>query len=311
VNRALHEAVALVTWSAEPSVYKTIFLVGDCPPHMDYTDDVKYPKTCEAAARKGIIINTVQCGNQTDTTPVWRAISDLAEGRFVAIEQSGGMQVVATPVDGDLARSIGSWAQRSWPTATRLSRRRSGPSRWRPRPRPPRRLRTGSPTTWRRARSFRVAETSWTGGQRRRRVVRVEEGRTAGRDAEDDSGGARSLREGPGRQESQAPGEIDQLLAKRKAYVEEQLKKGGPKDSFDAQVESIIRAQAERKGIHYSPAQVGSDHDMNQGAATQRRVLGTSAGGLTTASSRARKTARLAQSVRPQAPPDFSCPDVQ
>ena len=30
---------------------------------MDYKDDVKYPETCKMAVEKGIIINTIQCGN--------------------------------------------------------------------------------------------------------------------------------------------------------------------------------------------------------------------------------------------------------
>ena len=99
VNQALNEAVRLLSWSKESGVLRIVFLVGDCPPHMDYRNDVKYALTCREAAQKGIIINTVQCGDNPATVPVWQEIARLAEGSYVALEQAGGMTVVSTPFD--------------------------------------------------------------------------------------------------------------------------------------------------------------------------------------------------------------------
>ncbi len=62
VNQALHDAIQKVSWSTDQSAYKVVFLVGDAPPHMDYQDDVKYPEIVAAAAAKGIVVNTIQCG---------------------------------------------------------------------------------------------------------------------------------------------------------------------------------------------------------------------------------------------------------
>ncbi|HNY40247.1 MAG TPA: hypothetical protein PKJ41_07625, partial [Bryobacteraceae bacterium] len=45
--------------------------------------------------------------------------------------------------------------------------------------------------------------------------------------------------------------QINDLLAKRRAYIEAEQKKGADKDGFDAQVETIIRTQASKKGIAY------------------------------------------------------------
>jgi len=104
VNQALHEAVTKMAWSEQREVYRVIFLVGDCPPHMDYADDVKYPDTCKLAAERGIIINTIQCGTHAPTTPIWQAIARSAEGTFAAVAQSGGARVVVTPHDEPLAR---------------------------------------------------------------------------------------------------------------------------------------------------------------------------------------------------------------
>lgn len=104
VNQALHEAVHQMSWSPGRDALKIIFLVGDAPPHMDYPDDVKYPVTLQAAVRKDLIVNTVQCGGIGATTPVWKEMASLAEGSYVAIGQTGDMRVVSTPMDDELSR---------------------------------------------------------------------------------------------------------------------------------------------------------------------------------------------------------------
>ena len=104
VNQALHEAVTKIKWNKSKKVLKLVFLVGDAPPHMDYQDDVKYPEICKMAAKKNLILNTVQCGSMASTTPIWKEIAKLAEGDFVAIAQSGGVAAISTPVDAEIAR---------------------------------------------------------------------------------------------------------------------------------------------------------------------------------------------------------------
>src|SRR5881227_4409215 len=71
VNEALAEAIHKMPWSGDKKVLKIIFLVGDAPPHMDYADGPKYPELCRIAAKKDLIINTVQCGSIAATTPIW------------------------------------------------------------------------------------------------------------------------------------------------------------------------------------------------------------------------------------------------
>ena len=107
VNQALHESVEKMSWSKSRKVLKIVFLVGDAPPHMDYQDDVKYPAVCEMAVKKDLIINTVQCGTMGSTTPIWKEIAKLAEGDFVAIQQSGGVVSISTPYDAAIAKCNG------------------------------------------------------------------------------------------------------------------------------------------------------------------------------------------------------------
>jgi len=104
VNKALHDAVHQIDWSRDQSTLKLIFLVGDCPPHMDYQDGYDYRKACREAVEKDIIINTVQCGDYEQTVSYWRKIARLGEGSYAAIPQEGGMKIVETPFDAELSQ---------------------------------------------------------------------------------------------------------------------------------------------------------------------------------------------------------------
>jgi Mg-chelatase subunit ChlD len=104
VNEALAEAIHRMPWSSDHKVLKIIFLVGDAPPHMDYPNSPKYPDLCREAAKKDLIINTVQCGEMAETKPIWQEIAKLSEGTYVGISQSGNVAVISTPMDKELSR---------------------------------------------------------------------------------------------------------------------------------------------------------------------------------------------------------------
>lgn len=102
VNLALNEAVEKITWGKERNTLKLIFLVGDCPPHINYQDGYDYHRICQEAVKKDIIINTVQCGEYAETEKYWQEIARLGEGRYAKVSQTGGMNVFATPMDAEL-----------------------------------------------------------------------------------------------------------------------------------------------------------------------------------------------------------------
>ena len=104
VNEALAEAIHKMPWSSDNKVLKIIFLVGDAPPHMDYPNGPKYPDLCREAAKKDLIINTIQCGEMAETKPIWQEIAKLSEGSYVGISQSGNVAVISTPMDKELGR---------------------------------------------------------------------------------------------------------------------------------------------------------------------------------------------------------------
>ena len=103
VNQALYDAVNKMAWSQDKNTYKVVFLVGDAPPHMDYQDDVKYPQTLALAKQKGIIVNAIQCGQDSNATADWQHVASLGQGQYFQVEQSGNAVAIATPYDKKLA----------------------------------------------------------------------------------------------------------------------------------------------------------------------------------------------------------------
>jgi Mg-chelatase subunit ChlD len=103
VNQALYDAVNKMSWSQDSKTYKVVFLVGDAPPHMDYPDDVKYPQTLALAKQKGIVVNAIQCGKANQTQQRWQQIAQLGNGDYFQVGQAGSAVAVATPFDKKLA----------------------------------------------------------------------------------------------------------------------------------------------------------------------------------------------------------------
>jgi len=103
VNQALHEAVHAIGWSTGPHTYRTIFLVGDAPAHMDYQDEVEYPQTLALAAARGIVVNAIQAGHNGDTAGQWQDIARRGQGHYAQVGHGGDAVAIATPYDARLA----------------------------------------------------------------------------------------------------------------------------------------------------------------------------------------------------------------
>ena len=102
VNKALYDAVHNMSWSQGEQTYQVVFLVGDAPPHMDY-NEVRYPEIVAAAFDKGIVVNTIQCGDIPMTVGPWTQIANLGHGNFFQVEQAGGAVAFTTPYDDEIA----------------------------------------------------------------------------------------------------------------------------------------------------------------------------------------------------------------
>jgi hypothetical protein len=104
VIKGLHDAVDQVSWSSDAGAIKIVYLVGDAPPHFDYDDGLTLKGVLADATHKGVVINTIRCGNDSDTLAAWKQIASASGGEVATIESSGGVAVVATPYDAELAR---------------------------------------------------------------------------------------------------------------------------------------------------------------------------------------------------------------
>jgi Mg-chelatase subunit ChlD len=108
VSAGLHDAVAKMKWtqggSADKALYQVIFLVGDCPPHTDYDDGLDYKGEVDKAAQKGIFVNAIRCGNNSDTEKVWMEISKKGNGSYFSLAQTGGVVEISTPYDDEMVK---------------------------------------------------------------------------------------------------------------------------------------------------------------------------------------------------------------
>ena len=104
VRRALADGVHEAGWSqSSSSIAQILFLVGDAPPHEDYQNEPSTEVSVADAAGAGIIINTIQCGNLSETTQVWQTIAGRGQGQYFAIAQNGGVQAISSPYDKEIA----------------------------------------------------------------------------------------------------------------------------------------------------------------------------------------------------------------
>jgi hypothetical protein len=101
VARVCRDAIEQLNWSQAPGALKIIFVCGNEPADQD--KEVHLKDVAEKAARKGIIINTIYCGDiNHEETKGWREFAVLSEGRFACINQESGAVAIATPWDKEL-----------------------------------------------------------------------------------------------------------------------------------------------------------------------------------------------------------------
>ncbi len=98
----IKDAINELVWSPESNVYKAIFIAGNEP----FTQGpVDYAVSCKAAITKGIIVNTIHCGDEaTGINTKWRDGADLADGRYLIIDQNRAVVSIDAPQDKEIAK---------------------------------------------------------------------------------------------------------------------------------------------------------------------------------------------------------------
>jgi hypothetical protein len=99
-GQVIDVAVKSLDWSKEPNGYKAIFIAGNEP----FTQGpVKYQDACKLAIERGIVVNTIHCGNGDEgRSGMWQDGARLAEGESFNIDQDRAVVQIKCPQDAIL-----------------------------------------------------------------------------------------------------------------------------------------------------------------------------------------------------------------
>jgi len=259
VNQALYEAVHKISWSQDPDAYQVVFLVGDAPPHMDYSNDVQYPETIAAALKRGILVNAVQCGQNKRTTREWERIAQLGNGSYFQVEQAGSAVAIATPFDKKLAE-----------LSTKLDDTRIYYGTTEEKERQQRKVdatdklhASSSVESLARRATFNASDSGRDNFLGKGELIDdVASGRIDLSSIDQDQLPGAHAGHGPGKAEglieretgvrSELQRQIKELAEKRSGYLRQKVEEtGGAKDSLDHKIYNAVREQAGKKGLDY------------------------------------------------------------
>lgn len=86
-----------LTWDAASTSYKVIFIAGN----EDFLQgSVSYTKACEEAKKKGVIVNTIYCGDRMQgIREHWNLGAECGTGSFTNINSNEKVEDIPTPYD--------------------------------------------------------------------------------------------------------------------------------------------------------------------------------------------------------------------
>ncbi|MEX0774848.1 MAG: VWA domain-containing protein [Phycisphaeraceae bacterium] len=97
----IQHAGANLTWNDSSKVYKAIFIAGNEPFSQGPVD---YRMACKEAIAKGIIVNTIHCGDeQTGFNTGWKDGAMLTDGSFMTIDHNAAVVHFEAPQDKEIA----------------------------------------------------------------------------------------------------------------------------------------------------------------------------------------------------------------
>ena len=101
-GQVIREAVQKLKWSASNQDLKVIFIAGNEPFTQGNAD---YKKSCKEAITKGIVVNTVFCGSKQEGIETsWKDGADLADGRYMNIDQNYKPPEITAPQDAEITK---------------------------------------------------------------------------------------------------------------------------------------------------------------------------------------------------------------
>ncbi|MBC7473616.1 MAG: VWA domain-containing protein [Candidatus Sericytochromatia bacterium] len=96
MNEGLYNAISKVSWTTDNAI-RLVFLVADAPPHLDYSDDVKYTDSMVNAVKQGIkIYPTAASGLDNSGEYIFRQMAQFTGAKFLFITYGGDAQTAGT-----------------------------------------------------------------------------------------------------------------------------------------------------------------------------------------------------------------------
>jgi hypothetical protein len=99
-GQVIYTSMDELTWDAAPENYKVIFIAGN----EDFLQgSLPYTKACTKAKEKGVIVNTIYCGDyQSGIAEHWKLAGECGSGSYTNIDQNIVEQEIPTPYDTTL-----------------------------------------------------------------------------------------------------------------------------------------------------------------------------------------------------------------
>jgi len=99
-GQVIYSSISNLNWDTATSSYKVIFIAGN----EDFLQgSLSYTKACSAANKKGVIVNTIYCGDKMQgIREHWNLAGECGNGSFTNINQDAKMDDIATPYDSVL-----------------------------------------------------------------------------------------------------------------------------------------------------------------------------------------------------------------
>jgi cell division protein FtsB len=101
-GRVILNAVNNLQWKKSDKDLKIIFIAGNEP----FTQgNVDYKEACKKAIKKGIIVNTIFCGEYEEgIQTMWKDGADLSDGKYMNIDQNAELVYIQAPQDDEIIK---------------------------------------------------------------------------------------------------------------------------------------------------------------------------------------------------------------
>lgn len=101
-GEVIQSAIKGLKWSKNNNILKIIFIAGNEPFTQGQVD---YKKSCKNAISKGVIVNTIFCGDyNVGINTQWKHGADLADGKYINIDHNQQIVDIKAPQDKEIIK---------------------------------------------------------------------------------------------------------------------------------------------------------------------------------------------------------------